>query len=302
MSRWLRQHRYACLVALRRLWSHPFSSLSNILVISLTLAIPIIAASILVSAQPVVKQLPVSPEVTLFLQPGATTDTAAQLARKLREEHAQDIQAVRVVAREDALDTLKSNRAWADALSVLPTNPLPHAIVVSLIESTDLAKQANALAREWRQLDAVDAVQLDSEWVRRLEAILGFVRIGLGLLALGVALVVLATVFNTVRMQALTQREEIGVARLVGATESFVRRPFLYLGALTGVISSLLAILFSALALIPLNAALARLADSYGTQLLLSLPDNISLLLAVVLIAILAALSARWSVTRNTRF
>src|SRR5690606_27966421 len=213
-----------------------------------------------------------------------------------------DIQNVRVVAREDALTMLKANPAWADALSVLPNNPLPHAVVVSLIESTDLAKQANALARQWRQLEAVDSVQLDSEWVRRLEAILSFVRIGLGLLALGVALVVLATVFNTVRMQALTQREEIGVARLVGATESFVRRPFLYLGALTGVISSLMAILFSALAMVPLNAALARLADSYGTQLILSLPDSINLLLAVVLIAILAALSARWSVTRNTRF
>lgn len=302
MRRWLRQHRYACLVALRRLLSHPFSSLSNILVISLTLAIPIIAASVLVSAQPVVKQLPVSPEVTLFLRPDATTDTAAQLARTLNEKHPQEIQAIRIVAREDALKTLKANPAWADALSVLPNNPLPHAVVVSLLEGTDLAKQASTLAREWRQLDSVDAVQLDSEWVRRLEAILGFVRVGLWLLALGVALVVLATVFNTVRMQALTQREEIGVARLVGATESFVRRPFLYLGALTGVISSLLAIVISTLALIPLNAALARLADSYGTQLILSPPDSISLLLAVVLVAILAALSARWSVTRNTRF
>src|SRR3546814_12982244 len=97
---------------------------------------------------------------------------------------------------------------------------------------------AITLAQQWRALEQVDSVQLDSDWVRRLEAILRFVRIGLGLLATGVALVVLATVFNTVRMQALTQREEIGVARLVGATESFVRRPFLYLGALTGMVAS----------------------------------------------------------------
>jgi cell division transport system permease protein len=147
----------------------------------------------------------------------------------------------------------------------------------------------------------VDRVQLDSEWVRRLEAILRFVRIGLGMLAVGVALVVLATVFNTVRMQALTQREEIGVARLVGATESFVRRPFLYLGALTGIVASLVAIGLSALALTPLNAALARLASSYGAQFTLELPDRLSLLLATIIVAILAALSARWSVTRNTR-
>ncbi len=302
MNRWLRQHRYACLVALRRLWSQPFSSLSNILVISLTLAIPIIAASVLVSAQPVVRQIPVSPEVTLFLQQGAAADSAAQLARRLQDDHPQEIQAVRVVAREDALKTLKANPSWADALSVLPSNPLPDAVVVTLHESAGLAKQASALAQEWRQLDHVDSVQLDSEWVRRLEAILGFVRIGLGLLAIGVALVVLATVFNTVRMQALTQREEIGVARLVGATESFVRRPFLYLGALTGVISCLVAIALSALALNPLNAALARLANSYGTQVVLRLPESLNLLLAVVIVAILAALSARWSVTRNTRF
>jgi cell division transport system permease protein len=103
-------------------------------------------------------------------------------------------------------------------------------------------------------------------------------------------------------MQALSQREEIGVARLVGATESFVRRPFLYLGALTGVVASALAIALSALALYPLNAALARLASSYGGQFALRLPDSLSLFLSVIVVAILAALSARWSVTRNTRF
>ncbi|RTZ45786.1 ABC transporter permease [Candidimonas sp. SYP-B2681] len=302
MSRWLRQHRYACLVALRRLWSQPFSSLSNILVISLSLAIPIIAASVLVSAQPVVRQIPVSPEVTLFLAPGSAPEKATQLAKTVQEDYRSDVLRVRIVARDQAMKTLKANPAWADALSVLSTNPLPDAVVVTLPESPELSRQASSLAQEWRQLENVDSVQLDSEWVRRLEAILGFVRIGLWLLAVGVALVVLATVFNTVRMQALTQREEIGVARLVGATESFVRRPFLYLGALTGIIASLVAIAFSALALNPLNAALARLANSYGTQVVLHLPESLSLLLAVVVVAILAALSARWSVTRNTRF
>lgn len=301
MKRWMRHHRYAFLIALRRLWAQPFSSLSNILVISLTLAVPIIAASVLVSAQPVVRQIPVSPEVTLFLKRASTADQARQLAAQLQQNHDDDVLSARVVTRDQALKTLKENPSWTDALSVLPTNPLPHAIVVSLRESAELAQRAGALAQEWRQHPSVDRVQLDSEWVRRLEAILRFVRIGLGMLAVGVALVVLATVFNTVRMQALTQREEIGVARLVGATESFVRRPFLYLGALTGIIASLIAIGLSALALTPLNAALARLASSYGAQFALQLPDRLSLLLATIVVAILAALSARWSVTRNTR-
>lgn len=302
MSRWLRHHRYALQVSLRRLLAQPFSTLSNILVISLTLTIPMIAASVLVSAQPVVRQIPVSPEVTLFLQTQSTIDQARQLATQLQQDHTQDVLDIRLVARDDALEALKSNPSWADALQALPGNPLPHALVITLRETPDLASRAATLAQQWRANDNVEAVQLDSEWVRRLEAIISFLRTGLGLLALGVALVVLATIFNTVRMQALAQREEIGVARLVGATESFVRRPFLYLGALTGALASVLAIILSALALHPLNGALARVASSYGTQIALRLPDPVSLMLAGIMVAILAALSARWSVTRNTRF
>src|SRR5690606_26283368 len=108
--------------------------------------------------------------------------------------------------------------------------------------------------------------------------------------------------FNTVRLQALTQREEIAVARLVGATESFVRRPFLYLGAMTGLVSCALAIGIAWAALKPLSTAINRLASSYGTQLSLQLPDVMSLLLAGIVIAILGALSARWSVSRHTPF
>lgn len=302
MNRWLRQHRYALRVAIRRLLQQPFSSLSNLLVIALTLTLPIIGASALVSAQPLARQVSVSPEITLFLKLKTPADASKKILNRLQTEYSRDVGAVRLVPRQKALQTLKANPTWADALAVLPDNPLPDAIIVTLKNGVDLAQHANSLAQEWREWPQVDAVQLDSAWVQRLEALLQFGRIGLGLLAIGVALVVLSTVFNTVRMQALTQREEIGVARLVGATESFVRRPFLYLGALTGVLASLLAILLCALALIPLNAALARLAQSYGASVSLHLPDGLSLALAVVLVAILGALSARWSVTRSTRF
>lgn len=302
MRRWLRQHRYALRVALRRLAAQPFSTLSNIIVISLSLAIPILAASVLVSAQPVVRHIPVSPEITLFLTSNVDTVHTDELIHKLKHDYGDTVATVRFVARDTALEALKSKPVWAEALSVLTDNPLPDAVVVTIQDSPELVQHANILAQQWRALDYVDSVQLDSDWVRRLEAILGFLRIGLGLLAVGVALIVLAIVFNTVRMQALTQRDEIAVARLVGATESFVRRPFLYLGALTGAISSLVSIGIAALTLQPLNTALMRLAETYGTQLTLSLPDASSLALSLIVVAILAALSARWSVTRTTRF
>jgi cell division transport system permease protein len=115
-------------------------------------------------------------------------------------------------------------------------------------------------------------------------------------------LVVLATVFNTVRMQALSQREEIGVARLVGATESFVRRPFLYLGALTCTLAALISLGIARLTLAPLNDALASLARTYDAEFALKLPDTTALIVSVLIVAALGALSARWSVQRSTRF
>lgn len=302
MRRWLRQHRYALAVAVRRLLAQPFSSLANLLVIALTLTVPILGAAILITAQPVARQLSVSPEMTIFLSPAANTEAGAKLAQRVRTDFADDVEAVRVVPRGQALEKLSANPNWSQALAALPANPLPDAVVVTLRDHPDLARHADALATQWRQWEQVDLVQHDSAWVQRLEAILRFARIGLVLLALGVALVVLATVFNTVRMQALTQREEIGVARLVGATESFVRRPFLYLGALTGLTAGLAAIVLAYFAMMPLNTALTRLAHSYGTSLALRMPDALDLALAVIVVAILGALSARWSVTRNTRF
>ena len=302
MQRWLNQHRYAFIVALRRLLNQPFSSLCNILVISLSLAVPIVVAAVLDIAQPVVQQIPVSAEVTLYLDRSSSPDSAVALGNQLRQQHAEDIEALEVVGRDQALAELRQRPAWSDALAVLPDNPLPDAIVITLRQHPDIAATSARLSTEWQQLEEVDSVQVDSTWVQRLQSLLDFLSMGLWLLALGVAVVVLATVFNTVRLQALNQREEIAIARLVGATESFVRRPFLYLGALTGLLSSVLAAGAAWLALQPLNAAIKQLASSYGTELTLRLPDSVSLMLAGVVVAILGALSARWSVNRNTHF
>jgi len=309
MTSWLRQHGYALRITLRRLRAQPFSSLANLLVMALVLSLPVVGGSVLVSVQPLAREVSVTPELTLFMTLDATdaasgVDNAAahSVARRIRAEYPQEIAAVRVVTRQDALTELRRNRDWEAALAVLPENPLPDAVVVTLAPGEDSAARATALVAAWQPWPEVERVQLDGTWVQRLEALVRVARIALGLLAASVALVVLAAVFNTVRMQALSQREEIAVARLVGATEAFVRRPFLYLGALTGTVSALLAVVAAALALGPLNHAIATLATSYGTEFALHLPDAGTLMLGVVAVAALGAASALWSVTRNTRF
>ena len=302
MKSLLRQHRYAITVTLRRLLAQPISSLTNLCVIALALALPLLGATFLISIEPVAKQVSVTPELTVFLKTDAASSAAEQLARRIRIEHAEQVVKVRVITKQRALEDLRANPAWEQALKVLPVNPLPDAIVIELAPGDDLAKRADLLANILRKWQGVDLVQLDSAWVQRLEALLRFGRIGLLLLAMSVMLVVLATVFNTVRMQALSQREEIGVARLVGATESFVRRPFLYLGAVTCTLAALISLGIARLALTPLNDALASLARTYDAEFALTLPTPLVLTACVIFVAALGALSARWSVQRNTRF
>ncbi|AYR20485.1 cell division protein FtsX [Alcaligenes faecalis] len=302
MRTWLRHHQYAFLVALRRLKVQPFSSLSNLLVIALTLAVPVLGASILLAAQPVVREIPTSPEMTVFMKQSSTLEQAQAFSQAVGKEFQTELANIRLVSKEQALKQLQSNPSWTEALGALPSNPLPHAIVLTLHETPDLVTRADTLAKTLQGRQDVDSVLLDSEWVQRLAAILSFIRIGLWILMAGVGVVVIATVFNTVRLQALNQREEIAVARLVGATEAFVRRPFLYMGALTGLLASALACGLALLALTPLNKALSSLAQSYGVQLALKLPEFSLLLTAAMLVAILGALAARWSVTRSTQY
>lgn len=301
MSPLIRQHHYALGVTLRRLLAQPFSSLANILVITLALAIPLLGSAALVSLQPVATNLAADPEITVFMKVDATAAETAAVADRIRRDHQGDVREVRVVGRDRALADLKANPAYAEALAVLPGNPLPDAVIVTLA-GDDLSARAERLSKAWRTWAKVDVVQLDSAWVQRLEAILRFARTGLLLLAAVVAVAVLAAVFNTVRMQALSQREEIAVARLVGATESFVRRPFLYLGAVSCAVSALGAIGLVALALGPLNVALADLARTYDAEFALRLPEPLWLAVFVIGVALLGAFSARWSVNRNTRF
>jgi len=298
MRQWLRHHHYALSSAVRRLARQPFSALANILVIALSLTLPLAAAMVLTSLQPVLGHVTVDPSITLFFAPASNTDLD-QTGARLQAYSADAIAHLRIVPKAAAREQLAHEPGWAEALAALPDNPLPDAIVVTL--KPQAAAQAETLAQAWRAWDGVEHVQLDSDWVRRLQSLLDILRMVLGLLAASVGLVVLASTFNTVRMQALSQREEIAVARLVGATEPFVRRPFLYLGAVSGTLAGVLAIGATAVALMPINAALHALAASYGASVVLALPPASTLLAALACVAALCALAARWSVTRATR-
>ena len=272
MKRWLRQHRFAVNASLGNLGKSPGSFLFNVVVVAIALALPFAGLTLLDNVRPMAQQLSVDPEISLFVTPATTREQALALAPTLRallKEHGQADKAQLVfVAREQALETLKAKTGLADVLGTLGENPLPDGYVMKLdgVASVADAAKVDALAARLRALSGVDTVQVDSAWIKRLAALLGVLRLALLLLAVTLGTVVIAVVFNTIRLQVLTQRDDIAVSKLIGATDGFVHRPFYYTGALLGLCSGALALGAVALALRPLNAAIAEFARLYASE------------------------------------
>jgi cell division transport system permease protein len=268
MNIWFRQHRFALGAALSHVRKAPGSFLFNVLVVAIALALPFAGLTVLDNVRPMSEQLSVDPEISLFMKTDATREQAQALAPQLREIVQGGRAKLTFVPREKALDTLKDKSGLSDVLDTLGDNPLPDSYVLKLEGFTNTADAArvDAIAARMRALPGVDTVQVDSAWVKRLAALLGVLRLALLLLAVTLGTVVIAVVFNTIRLQVLTQREEIAVSKLIGATDNFIHRPFYYTGALLGLCAGAVALGAVALALRPLNTAIAEFARLYASE------------------------------------
>jgi cell division transport system permease protein len=300
MKSWMRQHSFAIGSALGKLFKAPGSFLFNVLVVAIALALPFAGLTLLDNVRPMTEQMSVDPEISLFLKSSTPRADAQALASTLREQVGAKARIV-FIAREQALAQLNSKSGLADVLATLGENPLPDSYVLKLDGFHDAADAASvdAIADRLRSLPGVDTVQVDSAWVKRLAALLGVLRLALLLLAATLGMVVIAVVFNTIRLQVLTQRDEIAVSKLLGATDAFIHRPFYYTGGLLGLCAGGVALGSVALALQPLNQAIAEFARLYASefQLVPLSPTAIIALLAIS--AGLGLLGALLSVQRH---
>src|SRR5471030_2007948 len=196
--------------------------------------------------------------------------------------------------REQALDNLKTKSGLSDVLGTLGDNPLPDSYVLKLDAfsqtGVDTSAYIDTLAEEMRALPGVDAVQVDSAWVKRLAPLL---------LAGTLGMVVIAVVFNTIRLQVMTQRDEISVSKLIGATDTFIHRPFYYTGALLGLCAGTVALGAVTLALRPLNAAIADFARLYASEFQLAPLAPLPMAGLLALSAALGLVGAVLSVQRH---
>ena len=302
MTYWFRQHRYALSAALVHLRRSPGGFLFNILVVAIALALPFMGVTLLDNVRPMSESLSVDPEISVFLKQETPRENAEALAVQLRQA-VKDRQAkIIFTPREKALENLKDKNGLADVLATLGDNPLPDSYVLKLdaFRNAQAGGDVDQLAEQIRSLPGVDTVQVDSAWVKRLAALLNILRLALLLLAATLGTVVVAVIFNTIRLQVLTQREEILVSKLIGATDSFIHRPFYYTGALLGLSAGAVALGAVTLALRPLNTAIAEFAKLYASEFQLAPLPAIAIAALLALSATLGLIGARLSVKRHT--
>lgn len=284
----LTRHVGVALAALQRMFASPLTGFLNILVIGISLSLPAGMYVLLQNAQGLVAQLSGLPQISLFLVMDAMPDDIAEIRKQLTQQ--PEIKSIEFISRTEALNTLGQGTGLDDVIAGLQNNPLPDAFVIT--PKTNNAKSLEALRNEMQQIQKVELAQLDSAWAYKLEAILDFARIGVLVLASLLSLGLIAITFNTIRLQILTQRDEIQVAKLIGATNAFIRRPFLYFGAVQGLLGGISAWLIITLSLLLLKQPLAALSQLYASNFSLQplpLSDSLSLLLFSVYLGWLGA-------------
>lgn len=299
MTSWFRQHGFALGAALVHLRKAPGSFLFNILVVAIALALPFMGLTLLDNVRPLSEQMSVDPEISLFMKQDVAREQSAALATPLRELM-KDAKII-FVPREKALDNLKGKSGLSDVIATLGENPLPDSYIIKLdaFRSAAAGLDVDLLAEQMRTLPGVDTVQIDSAWVKRLAALIGILKLALLLLAATLGTVVVAVVFNTIRLQVLTQREEILVSKLIGATDTFIHRPFYYTGALLGLCAGGVALGAVALALQPLNKAIAEFARLYASEFQLTALEPLPMAGLLAVSATLGLIGAVLSVQRH---
>jgi len=307
MIAWLRHHMAAFADAVQHIRRAKGSYCLNVLVIAVALALPFAGLTLTSNLQSVSGRIAVEPSISVFLRTETSREQALLLAPVLTKIVQQYAPAGRIafVTREVALDALQQKTGIADTVAALGINPLPDAYLITLdaLDTPTGAARVDPLVAQLSAVPGVEQVQVDSAWVKRLAAMLEVLRLLVTLLASTLALVVVVVAFNTIRLQVMTQHAEIRVARLVGATDRFIYRPFYYFGAMLGTTAGALALGAVALALQPLNQAIAQFAKLYSTQFhltALSWQQSLLLLAASALLGLAgSALSIRRHLARS---
>ena len=276
MKTWLDAHRHALLLVLKRLRTAPVANFIMIGVIGVTLSLPAGLYLVIDNLRSVTGSIATEPQVTLFLAQDSSATAIKDIEQRLKSEPA--VRDFQFLGRETAWRALQEKNGLADSLNDLQKNPLPDAFVVHA-KNTD-PSAVEALQQSLANWPHIEHAQMDSAWVKRLYALLQLGNKAVLILTGLLGFALFAIIGNTIRLQILTQREEIEVSKLIGATDRFIRRPFLYAGTLHGLLGGVMAWLILLATLYIFNLSVSDLARLYASDFkLMPLDFNASLTL-----------------------
>ncbi|MCP4996465.1 MAG: ABC transporter permease [Gammaproteobacteria bacterium] len=265
---WVLRHIQVALASLGRLSRAPLPTLLTSTVIGIALALPAAMQLVLVNVQDLSGRWDGASSISLFLKTEADDKSLHRLAVKL-QQHPM-IQQVDEINREEALREFSRHSGFSGALEALDVNPLPNVLVVTPTANASGPAQAAALVKELEKLQPVEFAQLDLQWVKRFHAFTLIARRGVMVLGGLLGLAVLLIVGNTIRLEIQGRHAEIEITKLIGGTDAFIRRPFLYTGFWYGLCGGIIAWLMITLSLSLLDAPVARLSGLYQSGFQLS--------------------------------
>lgn len=287
---WANSHRDSARLALHRVTDAPFSTLMIVLVMSIVLALPMGLAVLIDQVEQLGIDWQRAAQLSVYLEDEVDAAEAGQLQSRIDE--LPGVASTQLLDKELALAEFQQHSGLGEALQQLAYNPLPNVILV-MPESIEGGSSAlRPLRDQLAQLPGVDEVQIDLLWVERLTAVLKMVERFTGGLTILLIIALLLVMANTIRLAIESRREEILVVKLVGGTDAFVRRPFLYLGVYYGILAGALAWLLLIAGLSWLNVTVREVASLYQSDFVLSgMPviDGLTLLAAAMLLGLAGA-------------
>jgi cell division transport system permease protein len=264
VSSYATRHLQALFGALGRLVRAPLATLLTLIVIAVALALPAGLALLVDNLRVATGGIDNALDFTVHFKLGSPIERVEQIAKSARER--PGIESVTLRTADQALEEFKAASGFGDALSALADNPLPHHLVVRPAPTASGPVEVEGMRRYFTAFPEVEMVQLDLDWVRRLHSLLEVLRRMLWLAVAVLGLGVLAVIGNTIRLEIQHRRAEIEVTKLVGGSNAFVRRPFLYTGVFYGVGGALLACLILAGGTAYLGQAVGELSAQYGSR------------------------------------
>ena len=292
---WVAHHRRVSIGTLQQLLTSFFPSAMTWLVIGIALGLPAILFVVLQNVADITGDWGGKPRISLYLKAEATIGHARDLARDI--ESREDVEFALFITADDALREFQQRSGFGEVLSTLERNPLPHVIEVTPVSTDPL--QLASLVGLWEAHEMIDRVSVDLKWLERLFALLVFAERLVTALAFVLGLGVMLVMGNTIRLAIENRRQEIEVVKLVGGTDAFVRRPFLYLGFWYGLGGAIVALLLLQVSLLLLSGPVELLAQNYRDDFALHGPGFTGAMLLLLTGALLGTLGAVLAVSRH---